>query len=55
MIFITDNNILVYDNLDSNYILSHSLIDTNREVSVERNDSSIDILLDGNIIKSLEL
>ena len=55
MIFVTDNSIFAYDNIDSEPIKTVSLQNSKREIEIERHDNLVDIILDGNVEETLEI
>ncbi len=50
---ITSSSILVYKDLGMSYIKSVSLDDANAKVSLEKNDTNINILVNGNVVETI--
>lgn len=55
MIYVTDNYIFVFDNMDSNPIKNISLTNSSRDIKVERHDNLVDIYLDDSVVETLEI
>jgi len=52
---ITDNFLLVYNNLSENYIKSITMENTNDKVSLEKENNSLNIKINGSLVDSIEL
>ena len=52
---VTDNFLLIYDNLGTQYIKSIALSDNKSAIELEKNNNVLNIIINNDIIESIEL